>query len=157
MDCSKPDFPVHHQLLEFTQTHVYWVEMNMKITLNTTKNYWISICRYVKCSEVKSLSCVQLLSDPMDYSLPGSSVHGILKARVLEWGTIFFSRGSSRPRHRTQVSHIAGRCFTVWTTREVYVKYDMSLNYHMILSGIIWWKEKWSHSVVSDSLQPHGL
>ena len=157
MDCSKPDFPVHHQLLEFTQTHVYWVEMNMKITLNTTKNYWISICRYVKYSEVKLLSCVQLLSDPMDCSLPGSSVHGILKARVQEWGAIFFSRGSSWPRHWTQVVHTAGRCFTVWATREVYVKYDMSLNYHMILSGIIWWKQNWSHSVVSDSLRPHGL
>ena len=43
----------------------------------------------------------------MDYSLPGSSVHGVLQARVLEWVPISFSRGSSRPRDRTQVSHIA--------------------------------------------------
>ena len=57
-------------------------------------------------------------SDPMDYSLPGSSVHGIFQARVLEWVAISFSRGSSRPRDRTQVSHIVGRRFTVWATRE---------------------------------------
>ena len=38
------------------------------------------------------------LCDPMDYSLPGSSVHGIFQARVLEWVAISFSRGSSQPR-----------------------------------------------------------
>ena len=47
----------------------------------------------------------------MDCSLPGSSVHGILQARVLEWVAISFSRGSSRPRDRTWVSHIVGGCF----------------------------------------------
>ena len=46
-------------------------------------------------------------------TLPGSSTHGILQARILEWGAISFSRGSSRLRDRTQVSRIAGRCFTV--------------------------------------------
>ena len=55
---------------------------------------------------------------PMDCSLPGSSVPGILQARILEWVTISFSQGSSQPRNRTQVSCIAGRFFTDWTTRE---------------------------------------
>ena len=64
-------------------------------------------------SEVKSLSHVMTLCDPMDYSLPGSSVHGIFQARVLEWVATSFSRGSSRPRDRTWVSRIAGRCFTI--------------------------------------------
>ena len=59
------------------------------------------------------------LCDPMDCSLQGSSVHGIFQARVPEWGAISFSRGSSRPRDRTQVSRIAGRHFTIWATREV--------------------------------------
>ena len=54
----------------------------------------------------------------MDCSLLGSSIHGILQARVLEWVAISFSRGSSWPRDRTWVSHIAGRCFTIWATRE---------------------------------------
>ena len=47
--------------------------------------------------KVNSLSHVQLFVDPMDCSLPGSSVHGIFQARVLEWGAISYSRGSSRP------------------------------------------------------------
>ena len=59
------------------------------------------------------------LCDPMACSLQGSSVHGIFQERVLEWVAISFSRGSSRPRDWTQVSRIAGRCFTVWATREV--------------------------------------
>ena len=58
------------------------------------------------------------LCDPVDCSLPGSSIHGILQARVLEWVTISFSRGSSWPRGRTQVSRIAGRCFTLWATKK---------------------------------------
>ena len=52
----------------------------------------------------------------MDYSLPGSSVHEIFQERVVEWVAISFSRGSSpeiEPRDRTQVFHIAVRCFTV--------------------------------------------
>ena len=50
-------------------------------------------------------------SDPMDCSLPGSSVHGISQARILEWVAISFSKGSSLPRDRTQVPCIAGRIF----------------------------------------------
>ena len=57
---------------------------------------------------VKLLSRVRLC-DPMECSLPGSSVHGIFEARVLEWVAISFSRGSSQPRDWTQVSHVAGR------------------------------------------------
>ena len=56
------------------------------------------------------------LCDPMDCSLPGSSLHGILQARVLEWVATSFSRGSSQPRDRTQISHIPGRCFNLWAT-----------------------------------------
>ena len=48
----------------------------------------------------------------MDCSPPGSSIHGILQARILEWVTILFSRGSSRPRDQTCVSYIVGRFFT---------------------------------------------
>ena len=57
--------------------------------------------------------------NPMDRSLPGSSVHGIFQARILEWVAISFFRGSSQPRDQTWVSCIAGRQLTVWATREV--------------------------------------
>ena len=50
--------------------------------------------------------------------LPGSSIQGIFQVRVPEWVAILFSRGSSWPRDRTQVSCIAGRCFTLWATKE---------------------------------------
>ena len=66
------------------------------------------------------------------YSLPGSSVHGILQARILEWVAVPFSRGSSQPRDQTQVSCIASGFFTVWATREAqeyqkgYVAYPFS-------------------------------
>ena len=56
---------------------------------------------------------------PHDCSLPGSSVHEISQARVLEWVAISFSRGFFPPRDRTWVSSIAGRCFTVWATNNL--------------------------------------
>ena len=118
-------------------------------------------CMKVKSESEVAQSCLTL-SDPIDCSLPGSSIHGIFQARVLGWVTIAFSgiyyecifshvqlfatpwtvarqaplsmgfskqeywsgvsmsfsRGSSRPRDRTQVSRIAGRRFTLWATRE---------------------------------------
>ena len=53
----------------------------------------------------------------MGCRLPGSSIHGILQARILEWVAILFSRGSSQPKDWTQVSHIAGKFFTIQATR----------------------------------------
>ena len=64
--------------------------------------------------KMKSLS----LFDPVDFSPSGPSIHGIFQARILEWISIFFSRGSFQPRDRTQVSHILGRLFTLWATGE---------------------------------------
>ena len=63
------------------------------------------------------------LCDPMDCSPPGSSVHGIFQAWVLEWVAVSFSRRFSWPRDRTWVSHIVGRRFTIWATREVHQKH----------------------------------
>ena len=64
------------------------------------------------------------LCHPMDYSLPGFSVHGILQARILEWVVISFSRGSSCSRDWTWVFCIAGRFFTIWATREEEVSFN---------------------------------
>ena len=74
---------------------------------------WVfCICQLLTVSSQESESLVgQLcptLCHPVDCSLPGSSIHGIFQARVLEWVAIAFSRGSSRPRDQTQVSHIVG-------------------------------------------------
>ena len=74
------------------------------------------------------------LCDPMDYSPLGSSLHGILQAKILEWVAISFSRGSSRPRDWTQVSCIAGRCSTVWAS-----KYSESLLRMQLKRHLRWW------------------
>ena len=67
-----------------------------------------------KESEV-SQSC-PTLCNPVECSLPDSSVHGIFWARVLEWVALSFSRGSCQPSDRTRLSCIIGRHFTVWAT-----------------------------------------
>ena len=66
----------------------------------------------MKVKVLVAQSCLTLW-DPMDGSLPGSSVHGALQARILEWVAILFSKLSSQPRIQTQVSCIAGRFFTI--------------------------------------------
>ena len=79
------------------------------------------------------------LCDPVDCNLLGFSVHGILQARILEWIAISFSRGSSPPRDRTQVSRIGGKHFNLWATRECIIQ---DFNYSLIEQ----WKcrvEKW--------------
>ena len=111
----------------------------------------------------------------MDCGLSRSSVHGIFQARVLEWIAISFSRGTTWPRNQTQVSHIAGRCFTcccllytyskdilldidlcnIWTETVImymYTVYKMKTIYiykHVCITSF--------HSVVSDSLWPHEV
>ena len=61
------------------------------------------------------------LWDHRDCSLPGSSVHGILQARILDWAVIPFSQFSSQLRRWTQVSCIAGRFFIMWTSRKLII------------------------------------
>ena len=98
------------------------------VTLNIeAANIWV-----LGWSEVLLPQLCPTLWDPLDWSLPGSSVHGILQARILEWLAISFSGGSSQHRDRTLVSCIAGSLLTVWATRE---------------AGVIPWK--FTHFVTS--------
>ena len=76
------------------------------------------------------------LCDSMDYSFPGSSFHGILQARILQWVALLFSRGSSQPRDQTWVFLTAGR-------------FCKKPNEHEFSSV------QFSRSVMSDSLGPH--
>ena len=82
--------------------------------------HW-TLCSVNTCE--RALCCIScsVMSDcllPMDRSPQGSSVHGILQARILEYIAMLSSRGSSQPRDRTQVSHSEGEFFTTWATRE---------------------------------------
>ena len=71
----------------------------------------LQLKEYLPESESEVAQSVRLCN-PMDCSLPCSSIHEIFQARVLEWVAISSSRGSSQPRSQTQVSCIAGRLFT---------------------------------------------
>ena len=83
-------------------------------------SYWILIYGY-GCVYMWSVNVTQsclTLCDPMNYSLPGPTVHEILQTRIIEWVAIPFSRGSSQPRDQPQFSGITGGFFTIWDTRE---------------------------------------
>ena len=93
--------------------------------------FFISICCY--CLVAKSC---QTLCNPMNCSLPGFSVHGILQARILKWVDISFSRGSSQPRDQTHVSCLGRRSLYHWANREA-------------LSGIFLSLKKWNNAICS--------
>ena len=106
-------------------------------------------------TKVKVTQLCPTLCDPVDYSPPGSSVHGILPAWILEWVAIPFSRGSSQPRDQTQVFCIAGRFFTVWATREA-TCHVAAFSEDLLSTGwksfhMVPWKDQ-----RTDSRTPHG-
>ena len=144
---STSGIPVLHHLLEVAQIHVcrvgdavnYHVQNRWLVGSYSTAQgalWWPGgaggrevqeegdICRHSVCVCVKLLvtQFCPTLCDPMNYSPPGSSVHGILQARILEWVAFPFSRRSSQPRDWTQVTCIAGRLFTVWAPNTYVLK-----------------------------------
>ena len=87
---------------------------NLKVLQQPREKFW-KAQHNVWCTEwVKVAQSCPTLCNSLDYT-----VHGILQARILEWVAFPFSRGSSQPRDRTQVSHIAGGFFTSWAPREI--------------------------------------
>ena len=109
---------------------VYWICQLWKALCYKLPFFW----RFVKfpfyfyllccCSFLVAKSC-PTLCDPMDCSPPGSSVHGILQARTLEWVAIFFSKGSSRSRDRTLIFCLAGGFFTIEPSGKLYPSSDL--------------------------------
>ena len=134
-DCSPPSSSVHGilqaRILEWIA--IFFRPSDLQAQFMPLCMFFLSIrffCAHQHCPSPAShhfyLTIVKVkwsrsvVSDslrPVDCSPPSSSVHGILQARILEWVAISFSRGSSRPRDRTQVSRIAGRRFNLWATR----------------------------------------
>ena len=115
--------------------------MNCNVKESTKENIW-----YIsyEVTVLVTHSCLTFW-DPMGCSMPDSSVHGILQARIMELETISLSRGSSLPKYWTWTSWIAGRFFTIWATREVYI-YTVHINNTSV---------QFSHSVKSDSWRSH--
>ena len=107
---------------ETMETVTDFIFLGSKITANGDCSYEIKrrllLGRKAMTNLVSkvSQSCLTLW-DPMKSSLPGSSVHRIFQARILEWVAISFSRRSSQTRDWTRVSRIVGRCFTIWVSK----------------------------------------
>ena len=107
--------PWSHKESDMTE----WLSTNKHVLqLHELQPIWLLCPPLSPETETEVAQSCLTLCDTMDCSLPGSSIHGIFQATVLEWVAISFSRGSSQTRDRTLVSCIAGRHFTVWATRE---------------------------------------
>ena len=101
-------------IITFPSVHPSLFQLNL-----STKFGYLHLANIIKfftsyvCLCAKSLQLCPTLCDPMNCSLPGSSVHGILQERILEWVAMSSSRGSSQTRDQTCVSSTAGRLFTI--------------------------------------------
>ena len=101
------------------------------VSMLALMNIWvISVWAIIHINSINILLSIVLVTqlypilyNPMDWSPPGSSVHGISQVRILEWIAISFSKGSSQPRNRTWVSSITGRFFTNWAMRQAQKKH----------------------------------
>ena len=122
MDCSLPGSSIHGifqaRVLEWGAIAFSTYQLDCAInilpcTSHSAKNFILSQLTLTMTMCVSVTQSYLTLFEPMDYSPIGSSVHGILQARILEWVAISFSRQSSKPRDRTKVSCIAGRFFTI--------------------------------------------
>ena len=100
-----------------------------------------NIQNFKRVSKSERVSC-SVMSNFLQPHRWGSSVHGILQARILQWVAIPFSRGSSPPRDRTWVSCIAGGSFTIWATKEV-PKEKGSLEKKSEKNQPVKWEEIW--------------
>ena len=109
----------------------------------------LSCCTSWFLSEVKATQSCPTLWEPVDYT-----VHGILQAGILEWAAFPFSRGSSQPRDRTQVSCIASRFFTNWAIRED--RFMIPNEYHkLLIFFLLQYKEYSLKIIVQSSLCIH--
>ena len=112
--CVYPENSISEEAVESLRNLNHWTLGDIVMILLDLTN--TLCCGLLVRWKWKGSQWCPTLCDPMDCSLSGFSVHGIFQAIVMEWIAISFSRGSSRPRHWTQVSHIvhrrltAGRC-----------------------------------------------
>ena len=122
MNCKKTR--LRHRQAQREDSHLQGKERNLR--RNRSCQYVILYFQPLPRTVRNNLCCLlpaewlQLcptLCDTRDCSPPVSSIHGIFQARVLEWAAISFYWGSSQPRDRTRVSHVADRHFTIWATR----------------------------------------
>ena len=100
---------------------------------DNTGHFWLQFPSPEK-RKVKVAQPCLTLCDPLDCSLPGSSIRGIPQARILEWVAFPFFRGSSQPKDWTQVSCTKGRFFRLWATREAYHSTLPNYKYNLFIT-----------------------
>ena len=105
----------HKHILVYLES---WCMMELMFQMNRSISLFFIICVCVLVVQ----SCLTLC-DAMNRSPPGSSVHGFLQARILEWIAIPFSTGSSWPKDQGLVFCITGRFFTIWATGKSFSLY----------------------------------
>ena len=111
----RPDLATKPPLPSMYWAILAWIQLSSKyVFLYFLTKFYLTKC--ILCM-LSHFSCIWLCN-PVDCILPGSSIHGILQARILEWVAMPSSRGSSQPRNQTWVSYIAGRFFIHWATWE---------------------------------------
>ena len=116
----------------------------------------LCVCVCVCVCVLVTQSC-PTLCNPMDCSLPGSSVHEIFQARILEWVAISFSRGSSQPKDRTRISCTIGEFFTDWATREALNQLVFHIPRVLVIgSGMGVWDLNWPHCTKRKDNQGEG-
>ena len=105
-------------ILSFAPTNTWHFPECLLSFLRFLQGYQLKTIRatLIQCEWSEVAQSCPTLCDPMDSNIPGSAVRGIFQARILEWSTISFSRGSSQPRDQIWVSYIADRRFTIWAT-----------------------------------------
>ena len=110
------------KLFSYVTTSIVINKFNLLSWYTTTYNNIFNLSCAVLC--LVAQSCL-ILSNPMDCSLPGSSVHGDSPGKNTRIGCHALLQGSSQPRDETWVSCIAGRLFTVWATRQAHCRWTL--------------------------------
>ena len=105
--------PIHPSSIHLFQ-NIYWFQ--------SYPQRQVALTQWNDCLYMRAQSGLTLW-DPMDGSPPGSSVHGILWARILEWIVISSSRGPSWPRDRTHISCIGRQILYHWAIREAFPRH----------------------------------
>ena len=108
-------------MLSFILRNLYTIEKFLSLPISGILNIMCSQCVCVCVCVCSVIQSYLTLGNPMDCYPPGSSLHGILQARILEWVALFFSRGSFRPRDQTRIFCVSctGRwVLYLWATGE---------------------------------------
>ena len=126
----------------FLSPHYILVTWDALTMPSTPKHWWPSILLHIS-PDFSFEPSTHIQTDLIDYSVPGSSVHGILQARILEWVAISFSRGSSQPRDQNHISYVSCIGYMLCGTCEKKKKKKSMRERELHGDGT--WLQKWEH------------